>query len=247
VLGATFLAAGYAVNRESSLIIDRTGTIGHEFIDCLKNASLPDERMQTEAGRRFLSDVRRRGLIDDNGNVYTAPCAYPVSRMLLDSGCGYFPMTEVLSVKKQDGLFVLTLLGPDGLREASAKTLVQTVSPEKSVRCRLGCIVRTEGEEAHPLLERMPAPGVSVFRMEMGDNPSWEGAREALVRHMQEKGVLDGKNAISLIAPEFEYEYSRPVVETLPDGRILAVSQSFPDPVHAFDMGAKLAQEEEGR
>lgn len=247
ILGATFLGIGAALNSKNAIVIEKGEILGAEFIGSYKVCTWRDRNLKTESGDHFERNLRKRGLISENGDFYQGPAMYVVSEYLKEKPVELLLMTEIIEVKKEGGYYHITCYHAKGFEMIVAKHLLDTTvggigqKRAKNVEMSktLNSIIYNPNKCAIEDLSYNSASRLYTYVMPVSVEKSRQEAIEDLCK--KEGLFLNHDMKISSIATEFSYTLEACNQEV--DERFRwNPSAAYTNLVEAFDMGAYIAE-----
>ena len=247
ILGATFLGIGAALHLKNAIVIEKGGILGEEFIDSYKVCTWKDRNLKTESGGHFERNLRKRGLISENGDFYQGPAMYVVSEYLKEKPVELLLMTEITEVKREEGHYRITCYHTKGFETIAAKNLLDTTvggigqkrAENVEMSKTLNSIIYNPNKCAIENLSYNSASGLYTYVMPVSAEKSRQEAIEDLCK--KEELFLNHDMKISSIAPEFSYTLETCNREV--DERFRwNPSAAYTNPVEAFVMGAYIAE-----
>jgi hypothetical protein len=247
IIGASFLGLGAAMGLENCAVIERGGLFGAEFVNSYK-VSLPGQIIvKTKPGIAFLKDLRARGLVDEEGEIYQAPAVYVLSRFLKEKPVNIRLMTEIINLEKQGNWYQLTLYHSRGFERIRAKRVIDTGvpgwTPGRSLPTGsekfLNAIIVNPGGNSMAGLSRNQISGLWTYSLPAALYMERHEAVEKLcaLEHTFQKNNM----RIASIAPEFAYTLD-PAAEEIDAGFWWRPSAAWANLISAFDEGAALAE-----
>lgn len=129
ILGASFFGAGFALkNKGKCVILEEGATVGKEFISSFNQKKPREILCKTELGDAFKIDLKKRGLLNKNGEIYAGPATFLLSEILLKSEAEVYFDTVVTKIEKINSEFKVTFLNIDGENQIFAKKIIDTTS-----------------------------------------------------------------------------------------------------------------------
>ena len=123
IFGATFTGVSAALNKDS-LLIERTALIGSEFVDCLNEKPAKESGYKNE----FTETLKRKNAVNENGAVYLAAAMFELCDIIKKKGLKIMMLTEVIEIKKNNGLFEVLLFNCDGYSTVFTQEIIDTTS-----------------------------------------------------------------------------------------------------------------------
>ena len=240
VLGATFAAAGIVeALGDRCLIIERRPQAGYEFINSLKFGCGYNKTLKTDVAKSLYRKFEQNGAFNGD-RVCLFECAPHFYSLLLDKNV--LLSTEIVSVEKVDDLFTVTTHGVSGYRVHKAKTVIDTRTlPDEITEKWLNFIVNTDSGSKLPEGLDIKSFGYecdTVIRCKVSLDDDYKDARKKVFNLA---ATLQGYK-VAMVADEFEYSFKGEAVKS-GNGIILMPSQSFANPLLAFDAGVILGGE----
>jgi len=234
VLGASFAAAGIAARLgESCLVLERRLQAGSEFFGALQFGSDYDKAVHGKEASELLEKFRQaeNGYYCCDAHIY--PFFHPDHTLFA---------TEIVSVKKKDGVFQCVTHGVDGFRTFEARQVVDTRAHREAVLSKTyNLLVRSD--------ETPRFAGVSAEKAGMADHyvlrcpvPKECGYAEARVEAEKIIRQFSEDQRVILFAGAFDCQVSPAAPETESGIRYLP-SKAYENPVLAFDGGLSLGEE----
>lgn len=240
VLGATFLGAGIAeALGDRCLIVERRPQAGYEFINSLKFGHGYEKALKTQAAKALLKNFEQN-IAFTGDRVCLFECAPHFYSLLLDKNV--LLNTEIISVERSGDAFTVTTHGVSGYRVHKAKTVIDTRSlPDAATEKHLNFIVNTDKDIKLPDgldTEKFGYECDTVVKCKVDLNDCYQVARKKV---FDIATTLEGFK-VAMVADEFEYSFKDNNKSTS-DGITLLPSQSFENPLLAYDAGVILVGE----
>ena len=249
VFGTTFLGLGAALGMENVVVIEKGGLFGAEFVNSYKVCAPKAVEPKTELGREFLADLKRRGLVSDEGEIYPAPAVYVLSSYLKEKPFDILLMTEVTGIKKVDNYYEIMVYHSNGFETIYAKRILDTTTlgighakaQKYELQKQLNAIVYNPDGNVLDGLFFNSQQGLYTYTLPV--NP--DGDRyEAVEKLCEMEKVFSEKNLqISNIASDFSYTME-PCWETIDEQFVWIPSTAYANLIEALDKGAQFAEEE---
>ena len=261
VLGATFLGLGAALRLKNVVLIEKGGLFGKEFVNSYKVCEPTVVRPKTSLGEHFLSNLKKRGLVSEDGEIYQAPAVYVVSSYLKANPMDILLMTEVIRIQKVEGYYHITVYHSGGFETILAKQLIDTTTMGLGYRAVYGSgydavhksgkairidkylnavITNPQGKKMDGLSFHAQS-GLYTYTMPVNLNTSRYDAVEELCS--KEKMFLANDMRISSIASDFSFTM-QPLHEVIDSHFIWDPSTAYANLAEAFDRGVQIAEEE---
>jgi hypothetical protein len=247
ILGATFLGMGAALNLDDCAVIESGGLFGAEFVNNYKINRPGQIVVKTKPGIAFLKELRDRGLVHEDGEIYQAPAVYVLSKFLKEKPLDIRLMTETIAVEKREGGYDISLYNMNGSSRIQAKRVIDTTILGRGrqrpwpveVEKNLNAVMFNPRGAALDALVHNRISGLYVYSLPA---PRELSRHEAVERLCALEGVFAGKGMrIASIAPEFSYTL-RPFAEYTGENFLWQPSMGYANLIAAFDEGAALAE-----
>lgn len=234
VLGATFLGEGIAeVLGDKCLIIERRPQAGYEFINSLKFGHDYEKPLKTHAAKSLFENFKQNGAFMGD-RICLFECAPHFYSLLLNKNV--LLNTEIISVEHNVNGFSVTTHGVSGYRVHKAKSVIDTRSlPDAATEKYLNFIVNTDKGAKLPDgldVERFGYECDTVVKCRVDLNDGHNAARKKV---FDIATSLEGFK-VAMVADEFEYSF-KDSNKTTSDGITFLPSQSYANPLFAFDAG----------
>ncbi len=248
IFGATFLGFGAALSMEGAVaVIERGGLFGAEFVDCFKVHQNNEIKTVTQKGTDFFEDLKRRGLIGEDGGIYPAPSVYVLSSLLKNKSMDILLMTEVISIKKQTEYFEITIFNTQGFSTITAESVFDTTTlgtghdKGKKIQRKksLNAILYNPDNNELDNLHYNSMNGLYYYHMSVAVDTSRYEALEMLCA--KEKELSEKNMRISSIAQTFAYEME-PVTKKIEEKFVWIPSAAYNNLVEAFDEGVLVSE-----
>ncbi|TMV45027.1 hypothetical protein FE783_30620 [Paenibacillus mesophilus] len=262
VCGATLAGIGAALAAGGEvLIVERSSTVGHEFIEAFNPGLTTADYVLSAFGERFRSELAERNLIGDNGIVHLPGLAPVLCRHLdLAQHIGVLFMTEIVEVKALASGYEVVLYNVSGFRTVIADRILDTTTcrlsdtanPHSSERLTLNAylhgpanvpvsqpddrsaiIAQGRFEEEHILKWRVPA------------DCDWPKARQGLHDYWRLRPQQLSAWTIAAVAGVIESRVP-PGPHPLSARWTWLPSAGFDSPLQALDQGYRLVREKGG-
>lgn len=249
VFGTTFLGLGAALGMENVVVIEKGGLFGAEFVNSYKVCAPKVVEPKTELGKEFLEDLKRRGLVSEEGEIYPAPAVYVLSSYLKEKAMDILLMTEVTGIKKVDDYYEIMVYHSSGFETIYAKRILDTttlgighaVSGKYEKQKQLNAIVyNPDGSELEGLSFN-GQNGLYTYTLPVDLETDRYDAVEMLCGL---ENVFARKNIrISGIASDFSYTME-PCREYVAEQFVWIPSTAYANLAEAYDIGVQFAEEE---
>lgn len=239
IIGATFWGIGYAAgSKGSTLVIEKSIRLGHEFIDCFKFGDSWDCSCLTPEGEAFKGELKQRNILSDAHKPILQACCPMLSRAAAGHGLHLLLGTKLLSVEKTEKGYFVEAYNASGIMRIHAGQVLDTAAAgshfqRKSINAMLDAGPRkvepfANGEFALYTAER---PDAAYLKFYVDKQDSLMTARQKLYDRLY-RGVpeLAGYRIVST-ATVFDYDYSGGGQNSY------GISGSFTNPVKAYDAG----------
>ena len=247
ILGATFLGLGVALSKNNCAVIESGGLFGAEFVNSYKVNKPEHITVKTPVGTSFLTDLRKRGLVYEDLEIYQAPAVYVLSKFLKEKPVDIRLMTEVISIKKEAGSYDLTLYNMKGFNHIKAKRLIDTTalgkghktSQKAGIKKSLNAVIHNPSLGNMEGLFYNKASELYTYTLAV---PMEVSRRQAIEKYFaMENDFLAKGMKISSVAPEFSYAMPE-VSEKIDDDFLWYPSAARKNLAAAFDEGVCLGE-----
>jgi len=249
VFGTTFLGLGAALQMENVVVIEKGGLFGAEFVNSYKVCAPKVVEPKTELGKKFLEDLKRRGLISETGEIYPAPSVYVLSSYLKEKSIDILLMTEVTDIKKVDNYYKIMVYHSNGFETIYAKHILDTTTlgighdaaGKYAKQKQLNAIVYNPDESELEGLSFNSQNGLYTYTLPVDLETGRYDAMEMLCG--LEKVFAEKNLQVSSIASDFSY-IMEPCREMIEEQFVWNPSVGYANLIEAFDMGVQFAEEE---
>lgn len=249
VFGTTFLGLGAALSMENVVVIEKGGLFGAEFVNSYKVCAPKAVVPKTEHGREFLADLKRRGLVSEEGEIYPAPAVYVLSSYLKEKPFDILLMTEVTGIKKVDNYYEIMVYHSNGFETIYAKRILDTTtlgighnaSGKYEKQKQLNAIVYNPDGNVLDGLFFNSQNGLYTYTLPVDLDTCRYDAVEMVCG--MEKVFAEKNLQISGIASDFSYTME-PCREAIEEQFVWIPSTAYANLVEAFDKGVQFAEEE---
>ena len=247
IIGATFLGIAYAKAHKNCLIIEKGEVVCSDFVGCADitpvNLALKYST-QTEA---LCSELKRRGLLTDTGNVHIYPISGVMSDYILKNKIKLIMDTRIVSIKKESEGYKVTVFSINGFDTVYADKIIDTspIPPENichpEIRKYINASVLSGGSEFENsgnsnINIKHGLYGQSVLSMQVRIDETYTDARRKL-HDIICKYIKNSK--IASFALEFQFVFEDKRIEKLiSDGYVWIPSASYENFLTAFEGGA---------
>ncbi len=248
ILGATFLGLGAALAKGKDVaVIEKGSLFGAEYVDCFRSAKETEFEPKTMLGQHFFAELKARGLVAENGQLYQAPAVYVLSSFLKEKEIDIYMMTEVISIEKTEAGYRITIFNTQGFSTIETKRILdttnlgtghnlgKTIAWSKS----LNVILYNPDKQKLEGLSFNSASGLYFYKMPVEQDISRYEAMERLVA--MEKELTEKNMRISAIAQEFAYDLE-PVMKQADEHFIWQPSCAYINLTEAYDKGVALME-----
>ena len=253
ILGATFYGMAAALSEPGTVIIERSGSIGNDFVASLNEKPLRTLDTKSPLGLDFKQNLKARGLTDESGAVYSGPSLYVVSDYLKKANTELLLLTEVVKIEKAGDYYILTVYNNEGFSQINARNVLDTTATgvlhdwaDRVPRSKkLGVIVKTNlspsasDPSGSPKCEMLhnPISGLSILHIPINAEDGWIEARKKLHSFWKAEGLEQSGARIAFVATEFAYTMPETMKKVKNDWFWIP-SCSFRNLMEAFDQGA---------
>ncbi len=253
ILGATFYGMAAALSEPGTVIIERSGSIGNDFVASLNEKPPRMLDMKSSLGIDFKQNLEARGLTDGSGAVYSGPSLYVVSDYLKKANTELLLLTEVVGIEKAKDYYILTVYNNEGFSRINARTILDTTATGVLHDCahrvsqskKLGVIVKTASSRTAPVpsgssaceMLHNPISGLSILHIPLDAEDGWVEARKKLHSFWSSEGLEQSGARIAFVATEFAYTLPE-TMKKIKDEWFWIPSCSFGNLLDAFDQGA---------
>lgn len=259
VCGATFAGLGAAAaaleTKRDVVVVERTASVGREFIEAF-NPGSGREEPETELAQNLRDDWIRRGLQEGDGPVHL-PGLHPVLCLLIRRyGLKVSFLTEIVEVAERNGQYEVLLVDASGYRRMQVDEIADTSSERLTTPGRL-YVPRRKWIRAylhHPAAGQtdLPAPfdgAMSVCRgrfpaevmlkLSVDPQDDWREARQRLYRLWRNRPAEWSSWTIAATAGTFQSDVPPGPLQLGEAWRWLP-SEAFSNPLTAIDRGCNL-------
>lgn len=247
ILGATFFGAATALcDPANTLIVEQTGLIGTDFVDCFHEKPPKRIDVQTALGKQFADDLKKKGLLSDDGTIYLGPCVYVLTDYLKRADVPCLFLTKVMNIEQMpDGLFLMELYNQEGFSTVLTKSVLDTTSKgvlhnkilKTGASKTLNIIVKNEGASDSRILHNSIS-GLDTFLFPVEIDAQWEGMRQKIDDFWSEQDLAANGVTIAAIADSFAYTNDKGVYE-IEKNHVWKPSTAYDNLLEAFDFGAR--------
>ncbi len=257
IFGATISGIAAAIEKPNDIIIiEESMLLGNEFIDSM-NIKSCNSRPQTESAQSFSADLKKRGLLNENGELHVFPVSGLLASYVRNNKANILLMTFVISVESCREGFLITIFNTDGYSELYAGKIIDTTSegtflqlPDNVQRNKYLCAMlhsdvggNIEGyrdESASVLKGKFT--NEYVLKVNMKEEDDWVTARKTLHDYWSEhvKTVFKGWK-IASVASTFAYDFTAETSVEVQNKWIWKPSASHSDLISAYEGGIECA------
>jgi len=257
IFGATVCGiAAATIKSDKIIIIEKSMLLGSEFISSMniKSCKTPFE---SELALAFSEDLKKRGLLSENGEFHIFPVSGLLADYLRKSGSSVLLMTDVVSIESCSEGFKVKIYNTDGFSEIFSEKIIDTTSeglflknrydlaPRKSICAMLLCdsgrdICGYNDEEA--LILKGKFTNEYVLKVKISSNTDWPEAREILHNYWEkQRHTIFAGWKIASVASAFSYDFKEEVSVEVQKGWLWKPSASYADLLSAYEGGVKCA------
>ncbi len=234
VIGATFCGCAIALNSNKKVIVAESGfVLGSEFAQSMNQKRPKKTQFCTDLGKTFECELKKRGLLNENGEIYAQPAVFVLSSLLKEKGTDVRLNTVVTDIQIKDDGYLVTLFESEGFYNLTVKTIIDTTST--GVFCtfpREKCLCTTVQGKGD-IQNEITGAGCSIVALKEED--TWYTAREKALK----RAKTDGEKII-MTANAFAYR-DQVNMQSAPYGTFLP-SDGFYNLTDAFEGGAAYAE-----
>lgn len=235
VIGASFAGAGFAAAAgKDVVIVENTCVLGKEFAAGLNQKPAKKMICKTKQGKNLENELKRRGLLNENGEIYAQPAVFVLSKLLLELKTEVRFHTVVTNIEHVGSGFEITLFNNEGISKMRAKQVIDTTSAGvfgKHKRRKFLCSAVAGQTEL-----RNEITGMAYIALPLEESCGWMEAREKTLAYVQKNNLK-----IVMMANEFAYRDSAEPKET--EGILWLPSDGFYNLLEAFEGGAAVAEQ----
>jgi len=242
ILGATFYGIGFAIQSPRNiLVIERTGLIGSDFVDCLGERPNTDVTVKSTVGKRFKDILVEKRAVADNGDIYLGITPYILAGLLKDNNINIMFKTVVTDIRKIQNGYEVSIYNCDGFSKIKTKRIIDTTPcgaiHDTPADCRksLNAIVLGENEA----FITNGINGLKTFKMPLRSGDTYVSARQKLIDLWKTNKFKNCQ--IAFIAASHEY-LPECFNKHIDDNRFWSPSSSYDNLLQAFDFGAGFAE-----
>jgi len=239
VLGASFMGLGVAMQTENTIVIEKGGTFGSEFVNSFRVCKPGIQLPSTEMGRAFWQELKSRGLISEEGDIHAGPTVYVLSKYLMEKQTDILLMTEVTDIKKVDGYFQITLYHAGGFEEILAGNILNTTAFGIGQKY-LNAIVYNPKHCKSEGISYNTANNLYTYSLSVEQSTSRAEAIEMLCE--REEAFKEMEISIASIASDFAYDVPQCRKE-VEEHFTWIPSAGYGNLLEAFDAGIAYAKE----
>jgi hypothetical protein len=249
IIGTTLTGLGLACrNKKNSLIIERTASPGHEYINAFAPGKNWDNEAESPDGKSLKKELKERNILS-NGKAHISALAPVLCKFIKEKEINVLFWTEITQIEKKEGKFKLEILNASGLSQINADKIidtsqVRTSSPDrssiisKSVNALLHC--ENGAHQAPELKEGKIMEGrfsdEKFFSLPLDINEQWPLARKKLLNAWEKRPEEISSWLIASTASEFSYVSLKGPFE-IEENWIHLPSTAYLNPVDSFDAG----------
>lgn len=259
IFGATFLGLAAACECKGKVaVVEKGGLLGAEFTNSYKVCRPGIAGMKTRAGREFLEELNRRGLVSAEGDIYPAPAVYVLSarldKKMQERAEGEFDIlltTEVISVQPTGDELEIRLFHSDGFEVISAERILDTTDTgtgheeglSHPMQKQLNVVVYNPDKASMEGLSYNTRNQLYTYTLpaELSEE-RWEVV-ERLCAEPVKTLFAEKRIQISGIASDFSYTMEK-IRKSVGERFEWIPSAAYDNLAEAFDAGAEWAEEE---
>jgi hypothetical protein len=261
VIGGTFAALGVmAEKREQTVLIERTGLLGKEFINSFYPGSEWMETKISEATKWLKDDYVKRKVLSNDGRVHLAGMAPSLYQHMKENEFLIKLLTEIIQVVPKESGFEISIFNASGkstiyadvVIDTSARALSTFGKHAKIKRKAVNALLYFEGEKATVDIDflRQHAPdctdifptviqNLAVLSIPVDVGTDWPEARMKIHQAWSSRSLELSQWTISAVAFEFMYDTEKGPWEVMP-GWICLSSSAYRNPLEAYEAGVHV-------
>ena len=267
ICGATAVALGIASqNTDKAFIVERTGLVAKEFIDCYNPGAL-EWKALSPLGVNLKKELKQRNILDEAGRVHIPAVASVLFKLIQDTGVNILLVTEIVEIKKTEELYEITLYNNSGFQKVTADKIIDTTSIEGTNKKKkeeyicsksINAILHSKDEETfnfnHPDINsnekvsyqqgRFTKEVILKYRLSLEDH--WITARHKIHSYWQNRPSFLDKWQIASIASTFEVVLKEKVNCEIDDKWKWMPSSGYSNLLEAFEAGIVYGDELKG-
>ncbi|ULL17014.1 hypothetical protein DVH26_22770 [Paenibacillus sp. H1-7] len=260
IVGSTFAGLGLASSlKEKALVVERTGSVGAEFIAAFRNAKVNLSQEVSPITNTLMSEAVHRSVIGGEGGIHWPAFAPLLYRVISSEKLPVRFLTRVIETAAlPDGGYEVTLMGAAGLSKVQVDTIIDTTSfcetaPDSAGRQlqgkRLNAMIhRPESTQNPPSITegftiyqgRFASEWVVSCPLELDDD--WHAARERLLSFWEARPESLKPWKLATIADAFDVSLPAKT-SVLSPGWLWHPSAAYADPIAAFEAGVQFQME----
>ncbi|MBU3191000.1 hypothetical protein K9O30_16665 [Clostridium bowmanii] len=224
ICGATATAIGIASeNINDTLIVERTGLVANEFIDCYHIGS-KNWNSVSHLGKNLKKELIQRNILSEAGMVHIPAVAPVLFKAIKNLGINTLFITEVIEVKKIEEVYEITLHNNSGFQKITADKIIDTTSTihpkfkqytySKSINAMLHSIEENLFpfsnseiiENENVCFEQGRFDKEIILKYSVSNDEDWIEARHKLHSYWQNRPAFLKKWSLATIASTFDIE-----------------------------------------
>lgn len=226
ICGATATAIGIASeNIKDTLIVERTGLVANEFIDCYHIGS-KNWNSVSHIGKNLKKELIQRNILSEVGMVHIPAVAPLLFKIIKKLGINILFITEVIEVEKVEEVYEITLHNNSGFQKITADKIIDTTSTStihpkfkqytysKSINAMLHSIEENLFpfnnseiiENENVSFEQGRFDKEIILKYSVSNDDDWIAARHKLHSYWQNRPAFLEKWSLATIASTFDIE-----------------------------------------
>jgi hypothetical protein len=265
IVGATFAGLGFASESgPGALVVEPFSQPGHEFISSYRPGERWPRNARTEAGRRLLEELERRGVLDADRRLHIPAVLPIVCSWIREQRIQLLLMTQIVRIAPHPDGYEVTLAHASGLETLVAGRIVDTTSGglphsdvDESVIAdkRINALLHRASHEAdasvplpEPFDERLsfvrgPFASEAIASLKLAASDDWPTARRKLYAAWLARPAAWQPWTIAAIADTFEHRAGKGPTVIRPNWTRLP-SCAYANLLEALEEGVLTARKE---
>ena len=250
VFGATVLAAPIAEKlKENTIIIEKSESVAIDYTSCINMQLSKIGKCSKAETKSFFDEIKKRNLMDKEGRVHVFPIVGILAKSFLKANT--LLATDVISVKKLDGEYEISIFNIDGFSSFRAEYIIDTTATgivnvdvrELHFTKYINAAINAENIDKTHLLQKGRFENEFLYSLEAEKDTKYEDAFQLLHENWQSLAETELKGCeLAAIAPQFAYIFNEPMEEKLDDKYIFKPSASLGNLGEAYEEGVNVSE-----
>lgn len=247
IFGATFLGLSALMKCKNSILIEKGGCMGTDFVSCYKVCPAYHSVPVTESGKVFYRDLLNRKLISAQGDIYPSPIVYVLSSYLKETDADLLFMTDITDISKKDGFYLITVFHANGFEQIGARRILDTTVEGILQNCggsvptkkTLNSVIYNPDQHLMEGLSYLPSCDLYIYELPADLSDS----RDVCVEKYMSRSKLFHEHSMKIYSIASDFSYTMTPCHTKADENFFRdPSAAYPTLLDAFDRGILFAE-----